>query len=122
MHRNQGTFTLGLLLIELALNERLEDLYDPSDLDVHGQASAFSPVIAAERLLPKVYTKQGARYGDAVRRCIKCQFDRRDEPIDCPEFRQAIYQKVVLPLQTIGITSVVPFLLLKVYMRCDRPL
>jgi hypothetical protein len=63
VHRNQDTFAPGLLLIELALNERLEDLYEPSDLDVHGQASAFSPVIAAERLLPEVYAKQGARYG-----------------------------------------------------------
>lgn len=41
----------------------------------------------------------GDRYADAVRRCIRCAFDTRKIDLEDGQFRGAVYEGVVAPLE-----------------------
>jgi hypothetical protein len=99
-HRNHGVFILGISLIEIYFHKRLHEMYIPADLDSTGEATDDTPHLALERLIHKIRQKAGDRYGNAVRRCIQCQFDQWYDDIKSPDFRQAFYQKVVVPLES----------------------
>jgi len=92
-----GLFDLGKLLIELALNKRLEDLYSKED-QKDGRITQFTPLLAAQRLIETIYAKLGRRYGDAVRRCIY-GLDVREADIEDSSFRRQFYRDVIVPLQ-----------------------
>ena len=98
MIRNKSMFDLGILLIELCFNKSLEELREPEDLD-NGKPNAYTDFSTANRLIQLVYNEAGNRYGDAVRRCIRCEFDQREETFESDGFRQAVYQRVVAPLE-----------------------
>ena len=53
----------------------------------------------ADRLVDKLYSDIGHYYGDAVRRCIRCDFDRKSNCLDDVAFQKAVYQGVVSMLQ-----------------------
>lgn len=42
----------------------------------------------------------GKLYSEAVRRCIRCDFDRRDMDLDSENFQEAVFDGVVVPLDT----------------------
>lgn len=46
--------------------------------------------------------RYGNRYGDAVRRCICCEFDQRDTSLNNERFREAVYRGVIAPLEEIS--------------------
>jgi hypothetical protein len=98
-HRNHGVFVLGVSLIEVYFHKRLHEMYAPADLDSAGKVNEETPYLAIERLIYKIRQKAGDRYGNAVRRCIQCQFDQWYDDINNSDFRQAFYQKVVVPLE-----------------------
>ncbi len=98
-NRNQGVFTLGVSLVEVFFHKRLREMYTPADLDSAGKVTEETPYLALERLIYKIRQKAGNRYGNAVRRCIRCEFDQWYDDINCADFRQAFYQKVVVPLE-----------------------
>jgi hypothetical protein len=91
-------FDLGVLLIELCFNKSLEQMQAPEDLDDDGKVNSYTSLATANRLISEVYAEAGVRYGDAVRRCIRCDFDQREETFESDVFRQALYQRVVVPL------------------------
>jgi hypothetical protein len=97
--RNKSVFDLGVLLIELCFNKSLEQMQTADDLDDDGKVNSYTTLSTANRLIPEVYAEAGVRYGDAVRRCIRCDFDQREETFESDEFRQAVYQRVVAPLE-----------------------
>ena len=97
--RNYSVFDLGVLLIELCFNQSIEQMQEPDDLDDDGKVNAYTRLATAHRLIPAVYGEAGTRYGDAVRRCIRCDFDQLEETFESDEFRQAVYQRVVVPLE-----------------------
>ncbi|KAF1941763.1 hypothetical protein EJ02DRAFT_191853 [Clathrospora elynae] len=96
--RNQTLFTLGILLIELLYGKPIEELQTPRDLDCQG-----TPGIAwctAERLIKEeLEFEAGPRYLDAVRRCIRCDFNRKESSLDDKDFQQAVFDGVVAPLE-----------------------
>jgi hypothetical protein len=98
-HHNHGVYILGVSLIEVYFHKRLHEMYTPDDLDADGQVTEETPHLALERLMHEIRQEAGDRYGNAVRRCIKCQFDQWYDDINSPDFRQAFYQKVVVPLE-----------------------
>ena len=98
-NRNHGVFILGVSLIEVFFHKRLHEMYVPADLDSKGKETEETPYLALERLIYKIRQKAGDRYGNAVRRCIRCEFDQWYDDINCADFRQAFYQKVVVPLE-----------------------
>ena len=95
--KTEGLFLLGKLLIELAFNTRLEDMYEDSDKD-QGKVFEFTEYLAARRVLPEIYDEHGHLYGEAVRRCIE-GVDVREQAIDNPEFRRAFLRDVYQPLR-----------------------
>lgn len=97
--RNKSVFDLGILLIELCFNKSLEQMQASEDLDDDGKVNSYTTLATANRLISDVYAEAGARYGDAVRRCIRCDFDQREETFESDEFRQAVYERVVAPLE-----------------------
>ena len=97
--RNPMLFALGVLLIELCLGKPMEEL-KRTDEKISGDSS--NPTldwVAADRLVEDVYDEGGSRYGDAVRRCIRCDFDQRGTSLEDEGFQHAVYEGVVLLLE-----------------------
>jgi len=98
--RNVTLFALGKVLIELCLGQALEALRSPEDpVDASGKANLLTDWSTANRLTEAVYSEAGTRYGDAVRRCLHCEFDQRNTNLEDDAFRQAVYDGVVAPLE-----------------------
>ena len=95
--RTEGLFALGKLLVELAFNSPLEDLYDDEDKD-HGKVFEFTQYLAAKHLLPEIYEEYGYLYGEAVRRCIE-GVDIREKAVGNPDFRRVFLRDIFQHLQ-----------------------
>lgn len=96
--RNQTLFTLGILLIELLYGEAIEDLQTPRDLDSHGTPGTVW--CTADRLIEEEIAFQaGPLYADAVRRCIRCDFNKPSSSLEDQDFQQAVFDGVVAPLE-----------------------
>jgi hypothetical protein len=96
--RNQTLFTLGIILVELLYGKSIEELQAPCDLDYQG-----TPGVAwctAERLIEEeIEYEAGPRYLNAVRRCIRCDFNLKESSLDDGDFQQAVFDDVVAPLE-----------------------
>jgi hypothetical protein len=106
--RNRTLFSLGLLLIELCLNRKFEDLRREYQLNNFGvsmglDAQAVIPddMEIADRQVDRVYLDAGYSYGYAVQRCLRCEFPGRDitKNFDFKEFRRHFFNGVVAPVQ-----------------------
>ena len=97
--RNATVFSLGVLLIELALRKPFDDLMIPADLNPDGSKHPASDFFAATRLLDRVYEEQSEGYGDAASRCIRCDFGQRKADLDDAAFAGAVYEGVVAVLE-----------------------
>ena len=98
--RNITLFALGVVLTELCLDQPLEafrNLDDP--LGPNGTANVLTDWSTANRMTEAVHSEAGAYYRDAVRRCIRCDFDQRSTNLDNDAFRQAVYHGMVAPLE-----------------------
>jgi hypothetical protein len=96
--RNPTLFTLGILLIELLYGKPIEELQTPQDQDCDG-----TPGVAwctADRLIEEeIEFEAGPRYLEAVRRCVRCDFNRKESSLDDEAFQQAVFEGVVTPLE-----------------------
>ncbi|KAH7108951.1 hypothetical protein EDB81DRAFT_849432 [Dactylonectria macrodidyma] len=90
---NKIIFALGILLIELAVNEAFHE----SSFD----AILEGDYLALRRKLDKVYREAGCLYGNAAQRCVNCEFLGHTSQIDfsLPRFRQQFHHTVIAPLQ-----------------------
>jgi hypothetical protein len=96
--RNQTLFTLGILLIELLYGTSIEELQSPRDVDCKNTPGVVW--CTAERLVDEEIEFQGGPlYLDAVRRCIRCDFNRKESNLDDEAFQQAVFDGVVTPLE-----------------------
>ncbi|KAH8690916.1 hypothetical protein BGW36DRAFT_364465 [Talaromyces proteolyticus] len=100
--RNRTLYALGISLIELWYGKPLPELYKPED----GPQGTGDPRIdlmtgwnTADRLVDELYSEAGGKYSDAVRRCIRCDFDRRSSSLEDAAFQRDVYQGVVAQLQ-----------------------
>jgi hypothetical protein len=96
--RNQTLFTLGILLIELWYGKPIEECQQPSDLDCQG-TPGVTWCTAVRLIETEIEFEAGKRYSDAVRRCIRCDFDRSDMSLDNENFQRAVYEGVVMLLE-----------------------
>jgi hypothetical protein len=100
--RNQTLYALGVSLIELWHGKALNDLRVPEDGNITGNPT-FDLVIEwtmVNRLVDELYSDgAGPKYSDAVRRCIRCDFDRRTNELENAEFQKAVFQGVVSQLK-----------------------
>jgi len=96
--RNQTLYTLGLVLIELIYGNPIEELQIPQDQDCAGTPGVTW--CTAERLLDEdIEFNAPTHYVEAVRRCIRCDFNRKESSLDDEAFQQAVFEGVVAPLE-----------------------
>jgi hypothetical protein len=100
--RNQPLYALGVALIELWYGKPISELHKDED----GPQSTGIPQVdlmtewnSADRLVEELYSEAGGKYGDAVRRCIRCDFDRRASSLGDVHFQRDVYQGVVAQLK-----------------------
>jgi hypothetical protein len=100
--RNQTLYALGVALIELYYRKPITELHQDVD-GAQNTGNAFLDLVTefttADRLAEALLTEAGARYSDAVRRCIRCDFDQRASSLEDVKFQKAVYQGVVAQLQ-----------------------
>jgi hypothetical protein len=97
--RNEWVYALGVFLIELCLGESISQLREPGDEIPGGMMPFLTEFRTATRLIEVVEDRAGIRYGAAVRRCIRCDFDQRVYDLDDDGFCQAFYKGVVTCLE-----------------------
>ena len=89
-------FALGVTLTELCFGQNIYDMRIEEDIDKTEMLTNFN---TASRLIDYVYNESGSRYGDVVRRCLKCPPDFRDASLDNEEFQKAVFESIVTPLR-----------------------
>ncbi|RYO94236.1 hypothetical protein DL762_000483 [Monosporascus cannonballus] len=94
--RNQTLYALGVSLIELWYGKSISQLHKPEDGPLGDSMTEF---ITADRLVDELYNEAGGKYSDAVRRCVRCDFDRRANSLEDIAFQRAVYEGVVAQLK-----------------------
>ncbi len=89
-------FVLGITLTELCFGRSISDMRIEDDIESTEIMTNFN---TASRLIGRVYDESGERYGDVVRRCLKCPPDVRDASLDNKEFQKAVFDTIVTPLK-----------------------
>ena len=89
-------FVLGITLTELCFGRSISDMRITDDIESTEVMTNFN---TASRLIGRVYDESGERYGDVVRRCLKCPPDIRDASLDNEEFQEAVFNTIVTPLK-----------------------
>ena len=97
--RNQSIFALGVLLIELWFGKPLDQLRDAEDLGPQNQVNDITDFATTSRLVETVYKEAGSCYGEAVSRCISCEFEQRSSNLDTESFKQAVHSGVISQLE-----------------------
>jgi hypothetical protein len=97
--RNPAVFALGILLIELCFAKTFKTLRRETPLPGWKGQDSVPDYVVAEALLESVYEEGGDRYGHAVRRCIRCDFDSRTNSLESETFLEKVHEKVVTLLQ-----------------------
>jgi hypothetical protein len=96
--RNHSLYALGIALIELWYGKTLSVLHEDTD----GRKSTGMPetdfmteLQTAHRLALDIYNEAGDKYGDAVTRCIRCNFESRSSSLENVQFQKEVYRGVV---------------------------
>lgn len=97
--RNQGIFALGLLLIELCFGKTIDHVRAENGMTPQDRVSDIIDLATIRRLSDLVYKNAGDSYGDAVRRCINCDFDQRSDSLDSEALKEKVHWGVVSPLE-----------------------
>ncbi|KAK8848468.1 hypothetical protein PGQ11_014948 [Apiospora arundinis] len=113
--QNGTIFSLGIVLLELALGKRLRSLRDTTTRTAEKEEKNPSPDEAvpearrrdllldyetALQHLNAVDTEMGPNYYDAVRRCIRCEFMHPTLDLEDDGFRQEVFGRVVALLES----------------------
>ncbi|KAF2814361.1 uncharacterized protein BDZ99DRAFT_554877 [Mytilinidion resinicola] len=100
--RNPTLFSLGVFLIELWYGKSLQELHKPEDGPISSgdlSADMRTQWYTADRIVDELYSDAGEKYSDAVRRCIRCNFDCRASSLDDVAFQKEVFQRVVSQLK-----------------------
>ncbi|RYP66475.1 hypothetical protein DL770_008797 [Monosporascus sp. CRB-9-2] len=81
---------------ELWYGKPMSQLHKPEDGPLGDSMTEFN---TADRLVDELYSEAGGKYSDAVRRCIRCDFDCRANSLEDIAFQRAVYEGVVAQLK-----------------------
>lgn len=97
---NRTMFSLGIVLIELMFRKPLDECPQrPNEFMAMGKlGDQLRRREHALRLLDLLGEEAGQGYEDAVRRCVK-GFDIREDKLEQPAFRRAVYDGILVPLK-----------------------
>jgi hypothetical protein len=101
VHPNPSVLALGILLLEIELRAGIEQSRTEEDLSPSGEVDCNTDLFTAERLLESNCNDVFERFRKAVDGCLKCDFvdEGASTSLDDDNFRQAIYDNIVLPLE-----------------------
>ncbi|PKY04299.1 hypothetical protein P168DRAFT_155748 [Aspergillus campestris IBT 28561] len=99
--RNRTLFALGIFLVEVGFNRSFEELREQVLLDDGKQWSILEDYQLAIELADELHLDAGPEYGDAIKRCLRCEFPGRDitKHFYYAQFRQEFFNGVVAPVQ-----------------------
>ncbi len=97
--RNQSIFALAIILTELWFGKPIDHLRATKDPDPQIEDRDVTDFATIKGLLELIYEEAGDWYGDAVRRCLHCEFDQRYESLDKEALKEAVHDRVVGPLE-----------------------
>jgi hypothetical protein len=98
--RNETMFALGILLIELGLDQSFEECKRTRNMGTTA-ANVVDDYDVADDLIEKVFDEVGEPYGNAVQRCIRFAFPGRDttKKFGHEPFRKDFHKLVVAPIE-----------------------
>jgi hypothetical protein len=98
--RNEAIFALGILLIELGLNQSFEECKGTRNMSTTA-TNVVDDYDVADDLIEKVFDEVGEPYGNAVQRCIRFAFPGRDttKKFGHEPFRKDFHKLVVAPIE-----------------------
>lgn len=102
MIQNRPLFALGVTLIELWYGKSLAELHDDDDGPrelTDPQTDFITKLNTAYRMAEGIADDAGAKYSDAVRRGIRCDFSLRANSLEDIQLQKAVFQGVVAQLK-----------------------
>jgi hypothetical protein len=98
--RNEAVFALGILLIELGLNQSFEEYKRTRSMGT-AATDIIDDYKIADDLIDEVFDEVGEPYGNAVQRCIRFSFSGKDttKNFSHATFRQEFHNSVVAPIE-----------------------
>jgi hypothetical protein len=101
-HASPSLLALGIILLELYLNQSLESAFGRTEEDAFDVSRNGNEMLcAAWQWADSVGDEVSLPYWQAAQHCIKCMFEPmpRVASLHDAEFRQAVCEKVLVPLQ-----------------------
>ncbi|KAL9619595.1 MAG: hypothetical protein Q9160_005782 [Pyrenula sp. 1 TL-2023] len=93
--RSEATFSLGIMLVELALNRPISELLAAGDRDGDARLQNLK---TATRLLPKIRGNKGKTYSKALEACLFIPSSVTSTSFDDKEFQDYFLRSIVSPL------------------------
>jgi hypothetical protein len=93
---NKTLFALGIVLIELCLNQPFDSLRTSQPVS-NQTSNILDDYQIALGAISKVYQEGGDQYGYVVQRCLKCEFQGQDsmKKLSVPRFKGFVYEYVL---------------------------
>lgn len=102
IHPNPSVLALGVLLLEIEMDLPIERKRGAEDLDEDGNPTVNTDYFAALRLFEGISDDIYRHHRQSVSACLYCDFydeETMEPSLDNPEFRQAVYNNIVWPLE-----------------------
>ncbi|KAL8962305.1 MAG: hypothetical protein Q9193_001272 [Seirophora villosa] len=97
---NTSLLSLGILLLELWFNERIEaQPFYRRYQDHEGNDNEYTVFNAAQKWQEQAMEEAGLDLHSPTRRCIYCAFGAASQNLEDEELRRAVYSEVVQPLE-----------------------
>lgn len=97
--RNRAIFGLGVILVEIGLGVPFDEAIKLTKLQTRDGPDRANPWDAIVEVVKKVYEETDKNYGEAVERCLFCDFGQLHVGFDRDDFYGIFYSKVVSRLQ-----------------------
>jgi hypothetical protein len=103
INTNPYTFSLGVILLELAHQAPLRSFQEIVDL-TDGQETQYTKYFIADRLSKTLSTELGVPYARMVRKCLKCDFGQGTSDLNETCLQEAFYKDVVCELNRLELS------------------
>lgn len=121
LHPNASVLALGILLLEITLQQPIEARRQTDDLDTDGQTTVNTNYFTALQALDDASDEIPQGYREVIAECFKCSF--YDEATMSPslddfDFRQGVYDYIVKPLEIFLLVSFPEVTMSKIGVEC----
>ena len=97
---NSSLLSLGILILELWFNERVESLpFRRGFQGPEGKDNEYTDFNTAQKWQEQAMEEAGLDLHNPTRRCIYCAFGAASQDLEDEELRRAVYSEVVQPLE-----------------------